>query len=50
MSESSKRKVDIWKKISTSQVVGSSSNATVEGVVGQNSEDNNKLMTCVKYP
>ena len=35
MSETSKRKVDILEKISTSQVVGSSSNATVDELVGQ---------------
>ena len=45
MSGSSKRKFYILENISTSQVVGSSSNAIVGDVIGQNSEDNNKLMT-----
>ncbi|KAG5080234.1 hypothetical protein JHK86_004299 [Glycine max] len=46
MSESSK-KVDILESISSSQVVWSSCNATVGHAVGQHSEDNNKLMSCL---
>ena len=47
MSETSKRKVDTLKKISISQVIGSSSNAIAWEVVGPNNEDYNKLITCL---
>ncbi|KAK7411636.1 hypothetical protein VNO78_03071 [Psophocarpus tetragonolobus] len=47
MSESSKRKADILERMSTSQVVGSSFNATVGEVDEQNDEDKMKLMTCL---
>lgn len=47
MSETSKRKVDTLKKISISQVIGSSSNAIAGEVVGPNNEDYNKLITCL---
>jgi len=47
MSETSERKIDILEKINLSQVVGSSFKATVWEVVGQNNEDNNKLMACL---